>query len=354
MKFHSAYFPYIAREPAPGDARRSGFYSFDAANVHFTCVSAIPSRTALGKWLDQDLRNTRQQWVMAFSHYPYHSLGYFNTKPASLGPCGLLNTYKVPLYFCGHDHSYQRTARISNDDQRAMSDSGTVHLVSGGAGPQSPQYTLPTPAWNLAYVTRFHYVQAEVDDAVVSFRAVDTEGVVFDRWKMPLRGQPETLFEGTPFVMADDRDAELKYNNPWKCDDQRNARWSNPTWQQHRLDHQCWRNHASCSKTAGDHVSFAFNGTSIAWIGTRSKEHGMADVYIDGVLDRAGVDAFLPKKAYQQAIYEKGGLAPGNHEIKIVVTGKKNPAATDHWVEIDAFKYTPSPAGGTGQRPPSP
>jgi hypothetical protein len=352
MKFHNAYFPYITKEAAPGAASRSGFFSFDAANVHFACVSAIPSRTALAKWLDQDLRNTKQQWVMAFSHQPYHSLGFFNTKPTELGPCGLLNTYKVPLYFCGHDHSYQRTARISNDDLRTMSDSGTVHVVSGGAGSQSPQYTLPTPAWNLAYVTKYHYVQAEVDDAVVSFRAIDTEGVVFDRWKMPLRGQPETVFEGTPFVMADDRDAELKYNNPWKCDDPVSAVWSNPTWKQRRLNHDCWRNHASYSKTAGDHVAFTFSGTSIAWIGAKSKAHGMADVFIDGARDRVDVDAYAPKTMYQQVLYEKGGLPPGTHEIKIVVTGRKNAAATDNLVEIDAFRFTPSPAAGANKGEP--
>jgi hypothetical protein len=292
--------------------------------------------------MDADLAKNKQPWVIAFDHYPYHSLGFFNSNPDAVGCCQLLTKYKVPLYICGHDHSYQRTARISNDNQRTLADDATVHLISGGAGGQFGQYLLPTPSWNLAHVNRFHYTQVEVDDQVITFRAVDLEGNIFDQWKMPIKGQPETIFDGKPFVMVDDRDSEVVYNNPWTCESMSNARWSNPTWKQRRNQTNCWRSHASFSSNSGDFASLKFTGISIAWIGTKGNEQGLADVFIDGELVAPDLDTSATKLQYQQILFEKTDLHPGEHEIKIVVKGKFG-AATKRGgaVDIDAFRYTP-------------
>jgi len=39
----------------------------------------------------------------------------------------------------------------------------------------------------------------------------------------------------------------------------------------------------SFSNTAGDSVSVPFTGTAIQWVGSKAANHGLADVYLDGV-----------------------------------------------------------------------
>ncbi|MBA2943075.1 hypothetical protein HZF08_32935 [Paenibacillus sp. CGMCC 1.16610] len=87
-------------------------------------------------------------------------------------------------------------------------------------------------------------------------------------------------------------------------------------------------------------AQFTFSGTSVKWIGAKNGNGGIADVYIDGVLDQAGIDTYAASKQYQQVLYSKSGLTPGTHTIKVVVTGTKNPSSGDTVLVVDAFEYT--------------
>ena len=51
-----------------------------------------------------------------------------------------------------------------------------------------------------------------------------------------------------------------------------------------------YKNTESFSNVAGDCVTVPFTGTAIHWIGPQTTNHGMADVYLDGV-KQATVDA---------------------------------------------------------------
>ena len=92
----------------------------------------------------------------------------------------------------------------------------------------------------------------------------------------------------------------------------------------------------SWSMQAGASMTVSFSGTAIEWIGPKNTNGGIADVYIDGTL--AGtVDTYAPGgKEFQQVLFDKAGLTPGSHTLKIVVTGQKNPASTADTVVIDA------------------
>jgi len=49
------------------------------------------------------------------------------------------------------------------------------------------------------------------------------------------------------------------------------------------------------------------------------------------------VDSYASSAIYQVPLFAKAGLSAGSHTLKIVVTGTKNPAATDALVPIDAI-----------------
>lgn len=90
------------------------------------------------------------------------------------------------------------------------------------------------------------------------------------------------------------------------------------------------------SKTVGDWVSADFEGNHITWIGTRGSDLGIANVYIDGVL-QGTVDQYSPSYEVDVPLFSLNNLSDGFHTITIEVTDTKNPLSTDFYVEVDAF-----------------
>ncbi len=90
----------------------------------------------------------------------------------------------------------------------------------------------------------------------------------------------------------------------------------------------------SFSNKAGDSLTVPFDGTAIRWIGSKTDNHGYADVYLDGTktatVDDSGGES-------QAVLFQKTGLTPGAHTLKIVVTGSHSSGSTDNYVAIDAI-----------------
>ncbi|WP_431873773.1 beta-galactosidase [Amycolatopsis sacchari] len=91
----------------------------------------------------------------------------------------------------------------------------------------------------------------------------------------------------------------------------------------------------SFSETTGDSVSIPFTGTGIRWVTSKETNHGIADVYLDGT-KVSSVDLYAPSKQNQVSGYEVRDLPAGQHTLKIVVSGQKNPAANGQFVVVDA------------------
>jgi len=75
-------------------------------------------------------------------------------------------------------------------------------------------------------------------------------------------------------------------------------------------------------------------------------------VYIDGVLEAPDVDLYSPGVVYQTVLFSKTGMPYGEHTIRIVETGTRNPANND-WknrclITVDAFHiFTGLPGDAT-------
>ncbi|MET7456797.1 beta-galactosidase [Streptomyces sp. NPDC005574] len=90
----------------------------------------------------------------------------------------------------------------------------------------------------------------------------------------------------------------------------------------------------SFSNQAGDSVTVPFNGTAIRWIGPKTNNHGYADVYLDDVKAATVDDS---GSANQAVVFQKTGLPPGAHTLKIVATGTHSSGSTDNFVSVDAI-----------------
>lgn len=207
--WYADYFPdLLSATPA---ARPPFFYSLDVANVHFISLCTEVSSSAGGKdvagerlrglpfsyreqmqWLELDLAQCKAPWKIVYFHRPLHTVGPH--------PCGddfrkdagaLFDKHQVQLVLSGHDHSYQKTKRINNVT-RALSDTGSVQVVSGGGDTRIFDRVRDTP-WNIVHQKINHYLQVDVTAAEIQVRAVDVRGTVFDAWRLKTTGQPEVV-----------------------------------------------------------------------------------------------------------------------------------------------------------------
>ncbi len=91
------------------------------------------------------------------------------------------------------------------------------------------------------------------------------------------------------------------------------------------------------SNEPGASASMWFYGDTVKWIGSTHYNMGTADVLIDGVRVVQDLDLHSVAKIQQLRLYENNTLPLGWHEIKVVVTGKKQEQASDSFVVIDGF-----------------
>jgi hypothetical protein len=112
------------------------------------------------------------------------------------------------------------------------------------------------------------------------------------------------------------------------------------------------------TETAGAAVAHRFQGNQVRLIGRADPSGGLADVCLDGIKQRVGVDCWTPGATKcQQVLYSRNGLVNGPHVLKVVARGEKNPYARGARVFVDAVQSSSEaaePEFGVGGGPTHP
>ena len=103
---------------------------------------------------------------------------------------------------------------------------------------------------------------------------------------------------------------------------------------------------------AGSKAGFTFTGTGVSWIGYRDQWSGIAQVYLDGVLN-ATIDTYSASAQAQAVLYSVSGLGNASHSLTIVVTGTRDARSQGSWVWVDAFDVTVPSTTTTSDTPAS-
>jgi hypothetical protein len=121
------------------------YYSFDYGNVHFISLDAynngngISAGSAILTWLQRDLADTTQPWIIAYWHQPPYCQNYYNSDTDSILKATrenfnpILEAYGVDLVMNGHCHDLQRTFLI-NKFYGTMSTWNATNKIAGGNG----------------------------------------------------------------------------------------------------------------------------------------------------------------------------------------------------------------------------
>ena len=110
-------------------------YSFDHKNAHFVAIDTaiFNSFHSIGQaqlnWLKEDLEKNNKSIIFIFGHDPVYTV--YNHKGSSLDKYaaqrdelwGIFKQRKVSVYFCGHEHLYNRSIH-----------DGIYQIITGGGG----------------------------------------------------------------------------------------------------------------------------------------------------------------------------------------------------------------------------
>lgn len=86
----------------------------------------------------------------------------------------------------------------------------------------------------------------------------------------------------------------------------------------------------------------AFEGTHVSLVAMKGPIFGRMRVTLDG--NPVNVDLYSPTNQYRQTVFTATGLTNGRHVLKVEWTGTANPAATNHYVNLDAIDLVGIPA----------
>ena len=119
------YFNGVGVPDGPAGARGAGYYSFDLGRWHLVALNSqcshpealpdVPSCAAGSpqeRWLRADLAAHPSRCTLAFSHHPLVSSGVPGGNPAIAPLWQALVDHGVDVALVGHDHAYERFARI--------------------------------------------------------------------------------------------------------------------------------------------------------------------------------------------------------------------------------------------------
>jgi|GEM_PF-969108 len=143
--------PYYDIFTLPKNAEAGGiasgteaYFSYDYGNVHIVSLDA-QSNNAVGSpmltWLENDLANTTQEWIIAIWHHPPYSKGSHNSDIEYTlirmreNVLPIIENAGVDLVLAGHSHSYERSKFVNGHYSYSSSFRETMVVQPGSGNP---------------------------------------------------------------------------------------------------------------------------------------------------------------------------------------------------------------------------
>ena len=127
------------------------YYSFKAPkqDVRFFALETTYPEPEQIKWLEEELKQSSEDWKIMFFHHPLYSSGGRHGSDLRLREAlePLFVQHNVSVVFAGHDHFYERV----------KPQKGITHFVVGSAGSSAPgtsTIVLPSPRKDSIPTTR--------------------------------------------------------------------------------------------------------------------------------------------------------------------------------------------------------
>jgi hypothetical protein len=125
----------VGEGTGPAGDRSRGYYSYDVGEWHFVALNSRGGGTVSSTqldWLQADLAANTKPCVAAYFHHPLLSRGEYSGYPAMKPFFDRLYATKADLVLVGHDHNYQRYAKM--DAYKVATTDGVRQVIVGTGG----------------------------------------------------------------------------------------------------------------------------------------------------------------------------------------------------------------------------
>jgi Calcineurin-like phosphoesterase len=123
----------------PGLTKGKGYYSYNLGSWHIVVLNSncdyvsCDSVSAQATWLQNDLVTHPAQCTLAYMHHPLYATGAGGLEPRVKPLWQILYNKGADVILNGHDHRYERLARIDPNDNRDLT-YGMRPLIAGTGG----------------------------------------------------------------------------------------------------------------------------------------------------------------------------------------------------------------------------
>lgn len=179
---------YVAQFALPGDGEH---YWVRYGNGLFIIFNDLPlpdfnrgiATTVRDFMIDAFEQNQDATWRAVVHHRPMYSAstrhGSDQNLRDALGP--LMDQYNVDFVFAGHDHNYERSVPVRNQQPVAQGQ-GTVYVVAAGIG--APLYDNGQEFWTATSERVSSFVIMDIDGNTARLRAYRIDGTLLDEYTL--------------------------------------------------------------------------------------------------------------------------------------------------------------------------
>lgn len=141
--------------------------------AEFFMLDSTDFDTLQTSWLEAALKESTAKWKIAVFHHPIYSSAGMHGSSTRLRKVlePLFVKYGVRAVFSGHDHTYERTSLQQ----------GIQYFVTGAGGKvRRGDIDLSSPFRAFSYDEDNHFMEIEVEERQISFKAISRSGLVID------------------------------------------------------------------------------------------------------------------------------------------------------------------------------
>lgn len=162
------------------------YYTYTKKNVRFFVLDSDYMDPKQLDWVTQQLKNSKDDWKIAYFHHPLYSSGGRHGSETDLRLIlePLFVQYGVNAVFSGHDHVYERI----------KPQKGIYYFVSGSAGQLRRGDLRKSALTEAGFDQDQSFLLAEIDKETLSIQAISRSGKTVDSAtlaKLPSQAQPQ-------------------------------------------------------------------------------------------------------------------------------------------------------------------
>jgi len=151
------------------------YYSYKAPkqDVRFIALETTYLTPVQVKWLEEELKSSREEWKIVYFHHPLYSSGGTHGSDLKLRETlePLFVKYGVSVVFSGHDHIYERT----------LPQKGIQYFVTGSGGQLRPGDYRRNQPFSARIVDNAQvFLAAEIFNDEMVFNAISRTGRIVD------------------------------------------------------------------------------------------------------------------------------------------------------------------------------